>query len=901
MVNVKIFLVLLFSGVWMVLSATHNRAGEITYEQIDELTIRLTITTYTKTSSIAADRDSLEVFWGDGTSRFVRRSNGGGDPLPNDVKLNLYITEHTYPGRGTYTVYFTDPNRVGNILNVNPPNSIDIRFFLSTTFTLLDPQFQGFNNSAILLQPPLDFACVGKVFVHNPNAYDPDGDSLAFEFITPFQGLNDPVPNYIYPNNISPGPNNNISLDPVTGTFTWNTPQIQGEYNVAFLVKEYRNGVLINTLIRDMQILVRTCNNQPPTIEAVDEICVIAGELIDLDLLITDAEPMQLVRVEATGGPFLVENPAVFIAPAEYVPHPLEARIVWQTDCNHISDQFYQIVVRAVDNFFGPDAGLATLKVIRIKVLGPPPEDVTGESLGNRIRLEWEFPYTCDEARDEFFQGFSIWRKIGSETLPDDTCRNGLTGTGYEKIVFLTLQSDLNRYFYEDFSVQPRTVYCYRILAEFAKITQAGFPFNRVESIASEEVCVLLKRDIPLITEVSVMDTDLQNGSIRITWTKPLAEDLDTLVNPGPYIYQLQHLQNGVFVNIPNARFMSSHFNAPIDTQFIHNNINTATEQHQYQVAFFTQGSSTPFGLANKSSSVFLTLDPTDQAFRLQWEYDVPWNNYNHTIFRSIGLSGTFEEIGSTNQTSFTDTNLDNGFLYCYYVETEGTYGLGGIPSPLFNFSQIVCDVPGDDVPPCTPVISVSNLCEDVIEIPDPEILGNTIIWFPNPQCDDLDDIATFNIYYSPDGVSFRIIHSAGSFMFNQYFHVPEGGIAGCYTATTVDSVGNESEFGNIFCLENCPAYVLPNTFTPNGDGFNDHFIPRVNRFIDAIDIKVYNQWGNKVFETTDPVINWDGTNFSGQNLSEGVYYYTCITYVRDLNGNLNLLNTLKGHINLLR
>ena len=44
------------------LLATHNRAGEITYVQIDDQTIRATITTYTKTSSQAADRDSLEIF-----------------------------------------------------------------------------------------------------------------------------------------------------------------------------------------------------------------------------------------------------------------------------------------------------------------------------------------------------------------------------------------------------------------------------------------------------------------------------------------------------------------------------------------------------------------------------------------------------------------------------------------------------------------------------------------------------------------------------------------------------------------------------------------------------------------------------------------------------------------------
>src|SRR5690606_34393432 len=136
---------------------------------------------YTKTSSASADRHSVEIYWGDGSKQFVGRTNGNGVALPNDVKVNKYVAEHTYPGRSTYTISFADPNRVGNILNINFPNSIDVPFSLNTTFTLLDFQFQGQNSSAQLLQPPLDFACVGKRFIHNPNAYDVDGDSLAYE------------------------------------------------------------------------------------------------------------------------------------------------------------------------------------------------------------------------------------------------------------------------------------------------------------------------------------------------------------------------------------------------------------------------------------------------------------------------------------------------------------------------------------------------------------------------------------------------------------------------------------------------------------------------------------------------------------------------------------------------
>ncbi|HPN71744.1 MAG TPA: hypothetical protein PLZ32_19595, partial [Saprospiraceae bacterium] len=65
------FFILLFATFAVPVFATHNRAGEITYEQIAANRIRMTLTTYTKTSSSAADRDSVEIVWGDGSSQWV--------------------------------------------------------------------------------------------------------------------------------------------------------------------------------------------------------------------------------------------------------------------------------------------------------------------------------------------------------------------------------------------------------------------------------------------------------------------------------------------------------------------------------------------------------------------------------------------------------------------------------------------------------------------------------------------------------------------------------------------------------------------------------------------------------------------------------------------------------------
>lgn len=66
---------------------------------------------------------------------------------------------------------------------------------------------------------------------------------------------------------------------------------------------------------------------------------------------------------------------------------------------------------------------------------------------------------------------------------------------------------------------------------------------------------------------------------------------------------------------------------------------------------------------------------------------------------------------------------------------------------------------------------------------------------------------------------------------------------------------------------------LIPNVFTPDGDGTNDQFyIP--NSGLQEFSIEIFNRWGVKVFETTADEIRWDGTSTSGVKMSDGTYYY---------------------------
>jgi len=906
--------------------ATHNRAGEITVQRVNEgctgpdaLTVEITVTTYTRDQGTPVDRDSLDVCMvyapGEIVCKRVPRVNGmgQGESIENNTKLNRYVTVHTFPSRKTYTIYVTDPNRNEGILNVNFPASELVPFHIETIYTIPNPQFQGCNDSPELLQPPVDVGCVGKVFTHNPNAFDADGDSLSFEFIDPLQAPGTPVTNYQPVDMIEAGGNNQISIDPLTGQIVWDSPQEAGEYNIAILIREWRNGQQIGSIVRDMQILIKECENLPPVVEVpFEEICVVAGELVEFE--VTAAAPLsetnQKVRLTALGAPLVSPFGTATFEPASeaFEEDPVTKTFRWQTTCEHIFSQFYQVVFKATDDFFGDTTGLATLKTVRIKVVGPPPEDVQAASASGVVNLSWANPYSCEDTSIDYFRGFSVWRREGSTEVPIDTCSPGLDGTGYQRLTttFINDEED-GRYVYTDTDVERGRTYCYRVLGEFAFTTPAGSgTYNAVQSLASDSACIQLSRDIPLITNVSVQATDAAAGEMEVCWSKPLADDLDTLQNPGPYVYEVLRAPGtepaeADFAPI-GTTFSSPTFAGANDTCFVDAGLNTAGQPYSYKVNFYVNNESEPLGATNPASSVFLDIAPTDNTNILSWEENVPWNNFEYLVLRQ-NSSGAFDSIATVAEPAFRDEGLVNGREYCYKIRSAGSYGIDDVVFPILNDSQESCQAPVDNVPPCPPALEVLTACDPDINCENEEELFNTLEWVnPMELCEETDDVTGYRIYYAPfEGEEFAQIaeiQDAGRTFLEDK---PEIGIAGCYAVTAIDTFFNESDFSNIVCVDNCPTYTLPNAFTPNGDGQNEVFRPFSQCFIDRVQFNVFNRWGQLVFTTTNPELNWDGRNMQGQELKEGTYYYSCRYFERRVDGIAQAPEILKGYIELIR
>lgn len=868
MQKTKLYILFFLMLSTLAVRATHQRAAEITYSWIEGLTYEFTITMYTYTPSPADDvRTSLPIIWGDNTVSEIPRIVF--DNLPDNYTLNVYRMNHTFPASGTYTISVEDPNRNFGVVNI--PNSVNVPIYVESTL-VINP-FLGINNSVQLLNPPIDQGCVGRIFLHNPSAYDPDGDSLSYRLVECRGATGLVIPGYTFPL-----ASNSFTINEITGDLVWDAPVLQGEYNIAFIIEEWRQGIKIGSVVRDMQILIGACDNNPPEIIAPDFVCVIAGEILTFDASATDPEGNAVI-LTATGSPFeAAQNPASIVPdPATGTPTATTS-FFWNPSCNFVKRNPYSVLFKARD--IHPEVSLTALKTINIQVIAPAVPDLQAIAYGNGINLQW-MQSECNNAT-----GYRLYRRSGASGFVPGECETGVPASaGFQLIAQVNDMGILN--YRDDNNGQgliPGIDYCYLITSYFD---------DGAESIASNEACAKLIRDLPIITHVSNDSLLLESGRVLIAWSKPT--ELDSIQYPGPYLYDLIR-HNDLTGQNQGVVYTGTGLN---DTLFTDNgvNLNSSETSYSYEVLLrsMTIGD---IGASRKASSVFLEITPTDQALILEWTYSVPWINDSAEVFRFSETDQEYIKTGVSLNRTFTDKNLQNGESYQYYVRTIGGYTSEGFVYPIINYSQLESGVPIDNIPPCPPEIIIETNCETI---------ENTLS-FVNLIDSCSNDISHFRIYYTPGAsIAFSLIDSLPISQ-TKFIHQELEFVTGCYYVTAVDSTGNISEISEIVCIDwdACPLYEIPNVFTPNGDQFNDILLPmnypssNPKANIDRIKLSVFNRWGNIVFETSDPQINWDGKNMNnGQDCSEGVYFYVCDVFFTSFDG--PVVQRIQGSITIVK
>ncbi len=942
--------------------ATHLRAGQITVKRdgcTRKVTILIEVYTNTVGTSVLFGGDQDYLDFGDGTKAvlvpqqpniFLPDLNPDGT---NAVAYSFYTIEHIYAGPGVYTISYREPNRNEGVLNMD--NSVNTTFYIETKI-IIDPAV-GCNNTPILKVPPIDRACPGEAFTHNPGAYDPDpGDVLTYRLVPNKSDRGTLVINYRDPNarefyknmdyehasedGLTPPV---FEIDSLDGTITWDAPGMVGEYNIAFEIIENRrkNGVWyqIGFVRRDMQIIVEDCDNNRPDLEVPEDICVVAGESIsNLEITATDPDGHD-VMIQAFGQILDAGNisPAVLTpSPAVFQDSPASAYFSWNTTCTHVREIPYQVVFKATDKPPVSDrANLATFKVMHITVVGPKPvfQAPVVNTAARSVTLNWQ-SYACSQPppsnpRANSATRMQIWRKVEASTYNPD-CETGMPeGLGYELVSTIPLNPSVTSFLDNNAGagLSPGAQYCYRLVAVYDPEKGGG------ESLVSEEICIdPFPITTPLLTKVSVEKTDAAAGEIQLEWVAPV----DYTPNPGPITYNI--LRGNGFTGAPNP--------TPIATglttlSYLDVGLDTENDIFNYTVQLVDNG--TIVDKSPMASTVRLEAEAQNGAIKLTWTAVVPWSNQiaaepNHIIKR--GNEGSTD----ASLTQYDVVNVTQGFIYiddgkgvplgkdetyCYKVETAGGYGNPAIPQILRNNSQMLCAQPGDDIDPCPPLVVQPdvNRCEDYIATTGclNDEFSNTLRWErPSEECGN--DVLYYEVWSanSPNG-PWEVLAAK----VRDTFYVDNSlarSFARCYRIKAVDRTLNDSEFSDPICVDNCPYFELPNVFTPNGDGCNDLFSAfreratgeessckniddiraRCPRFVQSVIFKVYNRWGHEVYEfdsgegENSIYVDWDGSSTEHRELSTGIYYWVAeVTF--------NMLDpakrnkTYKGWVHLIR
>ncbi len=944
---------LLFLCSYLPVLATHNLAGQISVQRQSGNKYEITLTSYTDPAPANVDRCKADFeIWtcganGQNGSLITRindipRINGPLDPSPNPmecppgvhlgipvystVKRNVYVAEYTFPGQGCYVVRYFDLARREDVINISEPGNQT--FFVETQLEVPNPLL-GVNNSPILLNEPLDEACIDKIWTHNPGGFDPDGDSLVYTLLPslqyePDKGITFPAitNNYRFPDDPNFG-NSTFFIDSRTGLITWDAPSQIGVYNFAFKVEEYRRGRLIGSVIRDMVIFVKPCKNNPPVIMTISDTCVTAGEKLVFDFKAYDPDFLDSIYLAfnngtvGNNGPFnpnianpaelagVVVDPDSFINPWPYQGFPvaslnavmtidtIKGTVSWDTDCGNIRSTFYQIDFFAHDNnsYFGrPSISMLTAhKVVTIQVIPPRPENLQAEKSEGRIRLNW------DPGRCANILGYRIYRKIGQSGLGGDTvcCDMSPGELGYK---LLTYNEGPQNTSYTDMLNSASNILeneiCYVVTAMYED-DDDGFEPN-IESCGLE-VCVKIENDKLFLTNASVTQTDAANGEMFVSWSKP--DSIDSFFE-GPFFYRVYRAHNNQYPVIP----VVDGLDFDTDTTYTDMGINTRDRGYTYRVEVVNQDGAVIFTSKeeNLGSSVYLSTAGGNGFIDLNWTEYVPWRNSDYEIYRSEN-GGAFMPIGIKSGTgstahSYRDENLSKTVEYCYFVRAIGSYNLPGIKDPLINDSEQSCDFAREDVPPCTPdILAAGDCARQAHEI---------IITKNEDECASLTQTITVLFASRVEG-PYLPVESLDYAPMDEVttlsYQVTDGArtFAGCYVVTATDSFGNVSLLSPPSCIDFCPKLTMSNVFTPNGDGINDVFIPVEQRDVRLVEIVIFDRWGVEAHRSRNEISRlWDGST-RGHPANEGTYYYI-ITY-DELGLVENERKQMKGWVLLMR
>lgn len=797
---------------------------------------------------------------------------------PNDIctEKAVYTTILTLPPvNGGYTLTYQRCCRGPNITNIFNPD--DTGFTLTCRIPGVETGAWENSSPRFTNYPPL-LLCNTDDLLFDHSATDPDGDQLIYSLVTPFAGASglSPQPNPPPPPNYplvqwlggfsatSPlGNGSNTTLDAGTGML-FVEPQLLGLFVVGVRVQEMRNGVVINSTVRDFLFEVFDCN-------------------IQLNAILPTQEQLTSFSGYCDGLTINFENNSYggtnyawdFGVPGTNT----DVSSAFEPTYTYPSDGTYLATL-----IVNPGEPCTDTAYIEITVANPI--DVAWTAIDSICFLNNSFDFTAfgdippgSEFNWDFGQYASTPNVNGNFPDVNDISFNT---TGFVPItVDIAYESCTDSY--------TDSIYI--------------FPLPNAQIIVPNDI------------ECDGLAVDFGNGTTEANMYEWDFDGLGTsnefapsFTFPGPGEYEITliagsgtdcmdttsetiNLYDPLYVSFTTQDSMCFTDNSfdfdgttsgPPGYEFIWNfgpdaSIQTSTEEDVNGVSFSTFGS-VPVTLTGtflncivtETQEIYIYQPPSIDFGLLPGLQCAP--------FEAHFIDGSFAETGITYDWDFGDGFGSNEANPVHIYNNPGSYPVtlviwtsAGCVDTLIDFQPDLVNVYPNPVAGFSIDPEYTDICNSSVQFTD-ESSGATYFRYAYGDGILSDDDANPVHVYIEDGMMYPVQYVENEF--------------GCFDST----------MRSIY-IEPFPLYI-PNTFTPDGDEFNNVFKPRTYLDVFEWNMKIYNRWGELLFETNDFDIGWDGVGRNGRLVQDGMYQYIIEMLTCEP---LAVPEVITGHVNVLR
>jgi hypothetical protein len=357
----KFYYSLLFACLFFTSEATHLMGGDITILELPNGEHLVNLVAYRDTVGINMASYATFEFKGPNGLSFSRITaydsviSGTVLPMyPYGVEIYFFSDTVSFPTAGEWHVSWKNCCRNGAIQNLSAPLSESM--YLSTNIVI---DSVSSNSTPFFLVPAAIYLPLNTPWQYNPLPFDPDGDSLVWSLDSP---LNDSALyclGYTAPPSAA---NNPLSLDSATGTISWTANTI-GHFVISILVEQYRNGVWLGEIRRDMQLIVVPAGQGFPYWSAFNgqaprdtiSIDVPANSTLSFDIEASHSDTSQQLYMDAYSSLLRkgVSKASFSVSPTG-VQNSIRGSFSFNPDSSHAGNR-YIVVFRCSDQYFTND------------------------------------------------------------------------------------------------------------------------------------------------------------------------------------------------------------------------------------------------------------------------------------------------------------------------------------------------------------------------------------------------------------------------------------------------------------------------------------------------------------------------------------------------------------------